>query len=122
MKTGWLIGIISAFVIITFIAGVCENAWYGAEAVTKVDVLMRPMMATGVWEGIKAAAGTLFSVTFWNTLWDVLWWNYPFGDPEGMETLAGTIWGIARYAILLPLSLGFVFSLGLAVVRGVSSS
>lgn len=113
MKTGWLIGIISAFVIITFIAGVCENAWYGEDAVTKIDVLMRPMMATGVWEGVKAAIGTLFSTTFWDTLWDVLWWNYPFD---------GTFWQITRYIMFLPLSLGFVFTLALAVVRGVSSS
>jgi hypothetical protein len=113
MKTGWLIGIISAFVIISFIAGVCENAWYGTEVVTKLDVLMRPFMAAGVWEGIKAAVGTVFSTDFWDTLWDVLWWNYPFD---------GTFWMLTRYIMFIPLSLGFIFTLALAVVRGVSSS
>jgi len=113
MKTGWLIGIIAAFVIISFIAGVCENAWYGSEVVTKLDVLMRPFMASGILEGIKAAVGTIFSVEFWDTLWDVLWWNYPFG---------GTFWMLTRYIIFIPLSLGFIFTLALSVVRGVSSA
>jgi len=113
MKVGWLVGIISAFVIISFIAGVCENAWYGTEIATKLDVLMRPFMAAGVFEGIKAALGTVFSKVFWDTLWAIFWWNYPF---------TGTVWELTRFIIFIPLSLGFIFSLGLAVVRGVSSS
>ena len=110
MKQGWLIGIISAFVIISFIAGICENAWYGGDVATKMDILMRPFMAAGIVEGIKSAIGTIFSVEFWDTLWDVLWWNYPFSS---------TFWVMTRYILFLPLSLGFVVSLALAVVRGV---
>lgn len=113
MRTGWLIGIIAAFVIISFCAGVAEMAWYGADVVTKLDVLMRPFMASGILEGIKAAVGTIFSVDFWNTLWDILWWNYPF---------TGEAWMLVRYIIFIPLSLGFIFTLALSVIRGVSSS
>lgn len=113
MKMGWLIGIISAFVIISFIAGVCENAWFGTDAVTKLDILMRPFMATSIVDAIRTFAGTLFSAEFWGALWAILWCQYPF---------SGILWMMVRYTLFIPLSIAFIFSLGLATIRGVSSS
>lgn len=112
MKPGWLIGIIVAFVLLSFVVGLCENAYVGNDVISKLDILMRPFMQTSIVEGIKAFFGTMFSAEFWETLWDIFWWDYPFFTGE---------WAMARYIFFIPLSIGFLFSLGLATLRGVSS-
>lgn len=113
MKPGWLIGFIVAFVLLSFVVGLCENAYVGAETISKLDILMRPVMQTSIWESVKAFVGSLFSAEFWQTLWSIFWWDYPFFIGE---------WAVARYIFFIPLSIGFLFSLGLATLRGVSSS
>jgi len=113
MKVGWLIGIISLWVIGTLVAGICANAWAAPDIVTPLDTLMRPLMATSLWQGIISAIGTVFSADFWDALWQMVAWSYPFG---------GTFWLLIRYLLLIPLSIAVVFSIGLATIRGVSSS
>lgn len=114
MKPGWLIGIVMAFVILAVVFGIANNAYMGEEATSTLDVLMRPLMQTSLWGTVKVAVGSLFTTDFWDALWTVLWWNYPaiFHDN----------WLIARYVFFIPLSIGFLFSIGLAIFRGVSSS
>lgn len=112
MRPGWLIGILVAFVLIAFVVGLCENAYVGAEITSKLDILMRPLMQTSIWNGIKAFVGSLFTAEFWQTLWSIFWWDYPF--------FTGT-WGIIRYIFFIPLSIGVLLSLGLATLRGVSA-
>jgi len=113
LKIGFLIGVISLWVIGTLIAGVCAMAWAGEGVSTPLDTLMRPLMASSLWEGIISAIGTVFSADFWNALWQMLSWSYPFG---------GTFWLLVRYILLIPLSIAVAFSIGLATIRGVSSS
>lgn len=114
MKPGWLIGIIMAFVIFTVVFGISEDAYMGAEETSKLGVLMKPFMQAGVIQGLLTAVGSLFSLTFWDTLWAIFWWDYPSVFHGG--------WLIFRYIFFIPLSFGVVFSIALATIRGVSSS
>jgi len=95
LKTGFIIGLVMAFVLLSIIASVCElSAPLSASAVSKMEILMNP---------------SLTNVTGWiGNLWSMLWFDYPFFDGP---------WALARYIFFLPISVGISVTLAVVIAQ-----
>jgi len=97
----------------TLLSGLLEQQYLGS---AEAGVFYR--LLTGYKEieftNPLVAVGTFVSVgwEYVKAIWTMFWWNYAFFE--------GT-WGIVKYAIFWPISIGLIVSLVLAAVRGVSS-
>jgi hypothetical protein len=89
----WVIGLASAFVLMTVISGILEGV-YGTGA-TRLQVLISPAFwpPSAAWEYVK-------------NLWAILTFDYSF--------FYGS-WTIFRYAIFLPITVGLIAALGIEV-------
>ena len=113
MKQSWIIGIIFLFLGLQVISGIGEYTVFGDEETTFLSTLMTtPNLteSTGI-------AGDVFAWIGWGgdfiaTLWSALWFDYSFFQGQ---------WALVRYIIFIPVSIGFILGIGLAM-RGTSSS
>lgn len=114
MKTSWFIGLIMLFVVFSVISGIMEMSYFGGGEASRIHTLL-----TGVQipEGVNFIGATIAFITqtweFIANLWHMFWFDYAF--------FQGT-WGIVRYIVFLPISIGLIVTLVLSVVRGVSST
>ena len=114
MKPGWIIGIVMAFVILSIVMGVAENAYISANETSVLSTLGRPFLETTAFGGITAAIGMVFSGEFWGAMWRMLSWDYP-------AVFYGA-WEIVRFVFLIPLSIGFVISIVLVIGSAIAST
>lgn len=113
MRTGWIIGLVSAFVIFTIIACICEMNYIDEGDMSKLQQLLQPDFPDYKVPILGQIAG--FVTVAWDyirILWGMFWWDYPFFTGG---------WALVRYMMFIPLSIGMVVSLVLATFRGVSS-
>jgi len=113
MKTSWLIGIFTLFIVLSLISGIIELAYLGGSEnhsnvfstifATKIDT------STSIW-------GTLWSSLVFTkdlivAVWSAFWFDYAFFTGQ---------YQIFRWAFFLPVSIGLIVSLIFAA-RGTSS-
>jgi hypothetical protein len=111
MRNHWLIGIAFVFVIAT-IVGAIGMMVSNVTDFGPLDILMRPMHETSLLGAIKATVGMIFTPACWDALYQVVTWNMPF--------MSGG-WLIIWFIMFIPITIAFMFSLLLAIIRGVSS-
>jgi len=90
----WLIGILTAFVLLTLLNGILEGVYLGEGTVTRLQTLMS--LPT--------------SLAWFSNLWGVLWFDYSFFHGG---------WIILKYALFWPISLGLLISYGALLVQSI---
>lgn len=114
MKTSWIIGIFTMFILLSLISGILEAQYLGGQE-DQVDTftkLMSPPSFTSM-----NPLNVLWTVVTigWHYLtafWDMLWFNYAFFTGG---------WTIIKWIVFFPISIGVVFSF-ISLIRGTSSS
>lgn len=87
----WLVGLMTIFIVFQVLCGLVEKT-YGVET-TRLILLMKPSL----------------SVTYLQTFWDMLWFNYSFFHGG---------WEILKYVLFWPISIGLVISFVATIVMG----
>jgi hypothetical protein len=115
MKTGWLIFIITLWIACTIICSVGEMAspisesdagvFYG---LTHVDFSRYHIPIVD-----QVVGGLEFTWEFIQVLWTIFWFNYSFFTGN---------WLLVKYVFFLPVSIGLIITIIVAVVRGTPSS
>lgn len=112
MKTSWMIGLVTLFVVLSIIAGVMEMNYLGTEGLSRLQMLMQPDVPA--YTNPIGAVSAYFTVGwgYIQNLWGMFWFDYP---------MFTGVWGIVRYVIFLPVSIGVIVSL-IFIIRGVGSN
>jgi len=113
LATKWLVALMTAFIVLSLLSGIIEQEYLGnSTAGLLSQVITRP-------EVTEVNNPLTFVATFVTQIWQILkvvWqaftWDYAFFDGY---------WAIVRYAIFMPISVGMIVSL-LMALRGVSSA
>lgn len=111
MKTSWLIGMGTIFIVLTVIDGIAGGTFLGGGAGTMWSALSG-FQAIDATNPVAVASGILMSL--WQILvaiFQMLTWDFP-------HIFVG-VWSIVRW-VLLAISMGIIISL-LMALRGVSS-
>lgn len=114
MKSSWIIGIMVLYVALAIISGMVEMTTpLGVDEVSRIKVLMSPTAPA-----YTDPLGAIFAyITFtWDyiaNLWGIFWFDYAFFSGG---------WVYVRYLLFIPVSIGVIVSLVIAVVRGAGGS
>lgn len=114
MKTGWIVGIITAWVIMLIFSIICDQAWFSGSTLANLTQLMSPSFPATSIPVIGPIIGAVAAVWgFIQALFTVLFLRFDFWSGNYL-----LLW----YIFCLPAGVGVVVSIVLGVFRGVSSS
>ena len=112
MSIKWIIGLMTAFIILSLLSGIIEMQYLGtSDAGILNSIITAPEVVS--FNNPLTAVYTFASFA-WNmtkALWAAFWWDYAFFQGY---------WVIFKYAIFWPISVGIIVAIVLAI-RGVSS-
>lgn len=106
MNPKWTVFILMAWIAISLLVGVAENALVGGAMDSATGL---PMQTSVLNDLLTSKLGG----TFWSAIGNMATFNFP-GIFYGS-------WAIFRWIFFLVLGIAFMLSLGLALIRGVSS-
>lgn len=113
MKTSWIIGLFTLFIVLSLISGIIELAYLGgSESHSNVfSTLFTAEIdtSTSIWGTIWSSLILTKDIIL--AIWSALWFDYAFFEGQ---------YQIIRWALLLPVSVGLIFSVLLAA-RGTPS-
>ena len=112
MSIKWIIGLMTAFVILTILSGIIEMQYLGtSDAGILHNIITAPKITT--FNDPISIVVTLATATLniAKALWQAFWWDYAFFQGY---------WVIIKYALFWPISIGIIVAFLLAI-RGVSS-
>ena len=113
MSSRWFIGFITAWVMMTVIACICEMTFLSDSEIGILQQLLSPEFPDYKIPIIGQVAGFLsVAWDYIRILWTMFWFDYPM--------FQGTF-ALVRYMLLLPISVGVVVGLVITLIRGVSS-
>jgi len=113
MKTGWIVGIATAWVILFIFGLVCDQAWFDGSTLTTLNQLIHPSFPASSIPVIGVVIGAVATVWgFVQALFTILLLRFDFWSGQYMM-----LW----YIFCLPVGIGIIVSLVLSVFRGVSS-
>lgn len=113
MKTSWLIGIITLYILLQIASGIGELTYPGSAETNRLVALMNPDIPVST---NPIGAVVAYITAGWHyiqNLWGCFWFDYSFFQGG---------WLMAKYAIFWPVSIGVVVSIVFAVFRGVPSN
>jgi hypothetical protein len=113
VKTGWITGLVTAWVILFIFGIICDQAWFNGSTLNTLNTLIHPQFPasnipiiglvigaiTVLWDWIQALfTVVLLRFDFWNGTYMILW-----------------------YIFCLPVAIGVIVSMVITVMRGVPS-
>lgn len=114
MKTSWLIGMATLFMIGALLSGIMEMVYLGAGGAQQ-SVLAR-MFQIPILENANVLtvgfAVLMMPVNFVVGLFNMLTWNYAFFQGS---------WSIVKWAVCMPISIGLIASI-VFIIRGTPST
>lgn len=113
MSAKWFIGLVMLHILLTIISGICEMTSISAADIGRIQLLMQPDVPA-----YTNPVGAVFSymTATWDyieNLWGIFWFDYAFFQGS---------WLYLRYCLFMPVSVGVIVTLVIAVVRGVGGS
>jgi len=114
MKTSWFIGLFTLFIVLSLLSGIMELAYLGGseDHSNVISTLMTAQIDTStgllgiVWSSLVLTKDIIVAI------WSALWFDYAFFTGQ---------YQIIRWAFFIPLSIGLIVSL-LMAIRGTSSA
>ena len=114
MKTGWIVGIVTAWVVLFIFGLICDMAWFEGSTMSTLNNLIHPSFPASSIPVIGVVIGAITAVWNWvQSLFTVLLLRFDFWSGSYM---------IFWYIFCLPVAIGVIASLVLVVFRGASSS
>lgn len=114
MKTGWIVGIVTAWVILFIFNLVCDQAWFNGSTLSTLNQLMHPSFPASSIPVVGVIVGAITAVwNFVQALFIVLFLRFDFWSGEYL---------ILWYIFCLPVGIGVVVSIVFSVFRGVPST
>lgn len=112
MKTSWMIGLVTLYVVLSIIAGIMEMSYLGAGEVSRLQLLMQLDVPESTVPIIGTAFAYLTAGFNWiRNLWGVFWFDYPFFQGR---------WLIVRYALFMPVSIGVIVTIMLGIIARIT--
>lgn len=113
MKTGWIVGIVTAWVVLFIFSLVCDQAWFDGATLSTLNQLIHPTFAASSIPVIGLIVGAIGVVWgFIQALFTIVLLRFDFWSGSYM---------ILWYIFCLPVAIGVIVSLVLSVFRGVPS-
>lgn len=100
------------WIVLALLGGVVEGAYLGDTEAGTLNTLMNAPIFTGEGTFFANAAATFFDIPFWGALGTMLVFDFAM--------FTGTM-AVFQWLFFTPLAIGVLFSLTLAVFRGVSA-
>ena len=114
MKTGWIVGIVTAWVILFIFSLVCDQAWFEGSTLSTLNSLMHPQFPSTSIPVIGVVIGAVTVLWGWiQALFTVIFLKFDFWSGNYM-----LLW----YIFCVPVGIGIIVSIVLAVFRGAPSS
>ena len=115
MKTGWIVGIVMAYVIMLVFCIVCDQSWFNGETLKTLHTLEQPPPVVGQnLPIIGPIIGGIAAIVEWIlNLFDIIFLRFRFWSGSYM---------ILWYIFCLPIGVGLVASIIITLVRGAPSS
>jgi hypothetical protein len=114
MKTGWITGVVTAWVILFIFGLVCDQAWFNGATLTSLNTLMHPEFPASSIPIIGLVIGAITVLWGWiQALFSIIFLKFDFWSGSYM-----LLW----YIFCLPVGIGIVVSMVVTVMRGVPSS
>lgn len=114
MKTGWIVGLCTAYIILLLFSVICDQAWFDGATLTHLNQLMHPTFPASSIPVIGVVVGAITAVWgYVQALLTVIFLRFDFWSGSYM---------IVWYIFCLPVAIGVIASLVVTVFRGVPSS
>ena len=110
MKTGWIVGIATAYVILAIFGLVCDLAWFDGKTLATLNSLMHPQFPSTSIPVIGAVIGAITVIWGWiQALFIVIFLKFDFWSGNYM-----LLW----YIFCVPVGIGIIVSVVLSVFGG----
>jgi len=97
----WIIGLVTAFGVLTLICGLCEGVFFRSDVPTLLQTLI-----TFPW-GLSALKD------WFGNLWSIFWFDYSFFHGD---------WVIFKYIFFWPISIGLIVAFGIRLLLALISA
>jgi hypothetical protein len=113
MKTGWIIGIVTAWVLLAIFGLICDQAWFDGSTLGTLTTLMHPHFPASNIPIVGLVVGAITVLWDWiQALFVIIFLKFDFFSGPYM-----LIW----YILCLPAGIGVIVSIVITVMRGVPS-
>ena len=113
MKMGWVVGIVTAYVVLLIFSIICDQVWFNGQTLATLNSLTQFHMATSTIPVIGPIVGVLAGVKdFLDALAKVIFLKFDFWSGNYM---------LAWYIFCLPVGIGVVVTIILSLVSARSS-
>lgn len=114
MKTGWIVGVVTAWVLMLIFSIICDLAWFDGSTLSILNTLMHPSFPASSIPIIGVIVGAITVVWGWlQAFIIVLFLRFDFWSGSYM---------ILWYIFCMPVGIGVIVSLVITVFRGAPSS
>jgi hypothetical protein len=114
MKTGWLVGIVTAWVVLFIFSLVCDQAWFEGSTLSTLNSLIHPSFPSSSIPVIGTVVGAITVVWSWiQAFFTIVLLKFDFWSGNYM---------ILWYIFCLPVGVGLIASIVLSVIRGTPST
>jgi hypothetical protein len=114
MKTGWIVGVVAAWIILFIFGLVCDQAWFDGATLGTLNTLMHPQFPASSIPIVGLVVGAITVLWTWvQALFTVIFLKFDFFNGSYMM-----LW----YIFCLPVGIGLVISIVITIIRGVPSN
>jgi len=114
MKTGWIVGLVTAWVIMLIFGLICDQAWFEGATMSTLNELIHPSFPSSSIPVIGTVVGAITVVWNWiQALFTIILLKFDFWSGPYM---------ILWYIFCLPVGVGVIVSIVITVIRGASST
>ncbi len=111
MSAKWIIGLVILYVGMLLLEGMVEmSSPLGASEITRLTKIMAPFTPGYTDVGGSGFSWFSFDFSYIENLWQIFWFDFPYFKGG---------WIYVRYIFFIPISIGVIVTLVIAVVRGV---
>jgi hypothetical protein len=108
MKAGWVVGLVTAYVLLMIFGFVCDLAWFDGETVSDLNTLGHPNIVDSGVPVVGVIVGALVAIKEWlGALFRVLFLKFDFFSGSYM-----LVW----YIFCLPVCIGLIVAIVLSLI------
>jgi len=114
MKTGWVVGIVMAWVVLLIFSLICDQAWFDGATLATLNTLMHPSFPASNIPVIGLVVSAITVLWGWiQALFTILFLKFDFWSGSYM---------ILWYIFCLPVGIGIIVSIVITILRGAPST